>query len=63
MPPIVVTLLILVVIIIIFGLLYWGISRLPLPNPFSVIAQVLLLIIFVVLVVYYVLVPLIHQLR
>lgn len=45
------TLISILVICLIFGLLYWAITLIPLPNPFKQIASVAVLVVGVVLIV------------
>lgn len=49
----------LLILVLVFGVLYYAISLVPLPPPFSQIAMLILAIIFVLVLLYYLL-PLLH---
>ncbi len=56
----------LVIVLILIGIIWWAITALlplvPLPGPIAQIINVLLVVIFALVVVFYVLVPLLHAL-
>lgn len=45
----------LVILLIIFGLLWWLIDQLPLPEPFGRIARVVLIVVAVIILLYFLL--------
>lgn len=49
----------LLVVVIVFGIIWYAITLIPLPHPFAVIAQLVLLAILL-LVLLYALLPLLH---
>lgn len=49
----------LLVVVVIFGIIWYAISLIPLPPPFGVIAQ-LILVVILLLVLLYTVLPLLH---
>jgi hypothetical protein len=38
-----------IVLLVLFGVVWWAITQMPLPHPFGIAAQVLLLVVFVLI--------------
>ena len=55
-----------IIVLLIVGVVWWAIEALlplvPLPGPFAQIVRVLLIVILALILIFYILVPLLHQL-
>jgi hypothetical protein len=59
------TLINLVIVLLIIGIIWWAVTSLlpviPLPAPIAQVIHVLVMLIFALIVIFYVLIPLLHQ--
>jgi hypothetical protein len=55
-----------IIVLLIVGVVWWAIEALlplvPLPGPFAQIVRVLLIVILALILIFYILVPILHQL-